>query len=364
VKTKEEAEWFHIRATWYVGLVESGFSFSWQTRRGKRKRVGKYLPCKENLSVDLNVESFQAGSKPLQLNYGTPSNSVPEFGLWTRASASSLRFQMSAIFVSFQWITLFIWRTRWWMKWVGYPTNITQGFMGCWNWRFQEHSRSLWPKSSFLTRTWRLPRISPNSGLGSIKWHKNKWVLCWSFLLHSNFQTLKRFPLPTFFQALGLVENQSDWYLGKLWKNHRPWPALGRGYNTGKGKSSPSSVDYFSLPTWVSNALAGVILMDLSKLRRMNWAHLWRMIAERDLQSMLSTSLADQDVFNAVITQNRHMLHEVPCQWNVQLSDNTRSESCYTEVIDLKVRDKERGEWALIWKIQKNSSHSPLIAMF
>ncbi|EDL87368.1 like-glycosyltransferase (predicted), isoform CRA_b [Rattus norvegicus] len=34
-------------------------------------------------------------------------------------------------------------------------------------------------------------------------------------------------------QVLGLVENQSDWYLGNLWKNHRPWPALGRGYNTG-----------------------------------------------------------------------------------------------------------------------------------
>lgn len=35
-------------------------------------------------------------------------------------------------------------------------------------------------------------------------------------------------------QVLGLVENQSDWYLGNLWKNHRPWPALGRGFNTGK----------------------------------------------------------------------------------------------------------------------------------
>ncbi|CAN2387183.1 LARGE xylosyl- and glucuronyltransferase 1, partial [Pristimantis euphronides] len=34
-------------------------------------------------------------------------------------------------------------------------------------------------------------------------------------------------------QVLGLVENQSDWYLGNLWKNHRPWPAQGRGYNTG-----------------------------------------------------------------------------------------------------------------------------------
>lgn len=27
---------------------------------------------------------------------------------------------------------------------------------------------------------------------------------------------------------MGLVENQSDWYLGKIWKNHRPWPALVR----------------------------------------------------------------------------------------------------------------------------------------
>jgi glycosyltransferase-like protein LARGE len=49
-------------------------------------------------------------------------------------------------------------------------------------------------------------------------------------------------------EALGLAENQSDWYLpGKLWKSHSPWPALGRGFNT------------------------GVILMHLDKLRRMNW---------------------------------------------------------------------------------------------
>lgn len=29
-------------------------------------------------------------------------------------------------------------------------------------------------------------------------------------------------------QCIGLVENQSDWYLGKLWRNHHPWPALVR----------------------------------------------------------------------------------------------------------------------------------------
>lgn len=114
-------------------------------------------------------------------------------------------------------------------------------------------------------------------------------------------------------QVLGLVENQSDWYLGNLWKNHRPWPALGRGYNT------------------------GVILLLLDKLRKMKWEQMWRLTAERELMGMLSTSLADQDIFNAVIKQNPFLVYQLPCFWNVQLSDHTRSEQCYRDVSDLKV---------------------------
>jgi hypothetical protein len=52
---------------------------------------------------------------------------------------------------------------------------------------------------------------------------------------------------------------------------------------------------------------------------------------------MLATSLADQDIFNAVIKQHPYLVYNLPCQWNVQLGDNTRSELCYTEVTDLKV---------------------------
>ncbi|KAG5267463.1 hypothetical protein AALO_G00222050 [Alosa alosa] len=114
-------------------------------------------------------------------------------------------------------------------------------------------------------------------------------------------------------QVLGLVENQSDWYLGNLWKNHRPWPALGRGFNT------------------------GVILLLLDRLRKLRWEQMWRLTAERELMSMLSTSLADQDIFNAVIKQNPFLVHQLPCFWNVQLSDHTRSEKCYKDVADLKV---------------------------
>ncbi|KAK7912699.1 hypothetical protein WMY93_012910 [Mugilogobius chulae] len=115
-------------------------------------------------------------------------------------------------------------------------------------------------------------------------------------------------------QVIGLVENQSDWYLGNLWKNHKPWPALGRGFNT------------------------GVILLYLERLRRMRWEQMWRLTAERELMSMLSTSLADQDIFNAFIKQNPVLVHQLPCFWNVQLSDHTRSEQCYTEVSDLKLQ--------------------------
>ncbi|XP_027605945.1 LARGE xylosyl- and glucuronyltransferase 2 isoform X1 [Pipra filicauda] len=114
-------------------------------------------------------------------------------------------------------------------------------------------------------------------------------------------------------QVIGLVENQSDWYLGNLWKNHKPWPALGRGFNT------------------------GVILLLLDRLRHLGWEQMWRLTAERELMSMLSTSLADQDIFNAVIKQNPSLVYRLPCFWNVQLSDHTRSEQCYTELSDLKV---------------------------
>ncbi|XP_059161962.1 xylosyl- and glucuronyltransferase LARGE1-like [Physella acuta] len=114
-------------------------------------------------------------------------------------------------------------------------------------------------------------------------------------------------------QAIGLVENQSDWYLGKLWKNHRPWPALGRGFNT------------------------GVILLDLKMLREIGWMQMWRLIAEKELMSILSVSLADQDIFNAVIKQHDYLVYRLPCQWNVQLSMNTQSEQCYSEASDLKI---------------------------
>jgi hypothetical protein len=45
-----------------------------------------------------------------------------------------------------------------------------------------------------------------------------------------------------------LIVKFTNFGLGKLWKNHRPWPAIGRGFNT------------------------GVILMKINKLNAINWS--------------------------------------------------------------------------------------------
>ena len=47
----------------------------------------------------------------------------------------------------------------------------------------------------------------------------------------------------------------------------------------------------------------GVILLDLKKLRALQWGQRWRLTAEKDLLTHYFTSLADQDIFNAVLFQ-------------------------------------------------------------
>ena len=81
----------------------------------------------------------------------------------------------------------------------------------------------------------------------------------------------------------------------------------------------------------------GVMLVRLDILRQKGWSQLWRLAAEQYLTTLLSTQLADQDIINAVIKNHPDIVYNVPCQWNVQLSDNTRSELCYSELTDIKV---------------------------
>ena len=105
-------------------------------------------------------------------------------------------------------------------------------------------------------------------------------------------------------KLLGIVENQSDWYLGTLWENHRPWPAIGRGFNT------------------------GMTLLNLEEMRRQNWTDMWLAITREHFGPV---SLADQDIVNAVIKQHPYIHLVLPCTWNVQLCDRPLSQFCYQD---------------------------------
>ncbi|KRY88723.1 Glycosyltransferase-like protein LARGE2 [Trichinella pseudospiralis] len=114
-------------------------------------------------------------------------------------------------------------------------------------------------------------------------------------------------------QALGMTENQSDWYLGNLFVDYKPWPALGRGYNS------------------------GVILMNLMKLRTINWTELYKAVTKELLNIYNRTNLADQDIFNAVIQRLPALVYRLPCVYNLQLNDNARRELCSYGQADMKI---------------------------
>ncbi|XP_054015181.1 xylosyl- and glucuronyltransferase LARGE1-like isoform X3 [Hylaeus anthracinus] len=108
-------------------------------------------------------------------------------------------------------------------------------------------------------------------------------------------------------QALGLTENQSHWYIKALSYGQRPWPALSRGFNT------------------------GVMLMDLQQLRNRKFTTLWETVTKRVLAQIPETSLADQDVINAVIKEHPSIVYRIECTWNIQLSEHTISDLCYRD---------------------------------
>lgn len=128
---------------------------------------------------------------------------------------------------------------------------------------------------------------------------------------------------------LALVENQSDWYFGTLWKNHNPWPALGRGYNT------------------------GVMLLDLQAMRKASWSNLWVNITRETLKSQKYTSLADQDIINTLIKAMPSIVYNLSCSWNVQLSDHTHSDECYLNADQYQII-----HWNSPLKTQVNSKHA------
>eukprot|EP00049_Salpingoeca_infusionum_P020885 m.365518 g.365518 ORF g.365518 m.365518 type:complete len:827 (+) comp31734_c0_seq1:191-2671(+) len=114
-------------------------------------------------------------------------------------------------------------------------------------------------------------------------------------------------------EILGVVENQSEWYVRAAQTRPR-WPAPEpRGVNT------------------------GVMLMYLERMRELvDWQHTWvavvkDVLADKTL-GLASTQLADQDVINAVLVKRPEWVLYLSCVWNFQMSDHSQAaDTCRVE---------------------------------
>ncbi|CAI2731833.1 unnamed protein product [Schistosoma spindalis] len=73
---------------------------------------------------------------------------------------------------------------------------------------------------------------------------------------------------------------------------------------------------------------SGVLLLDLSKLRSTNWNHLWLGLTRRAIERQGYLTTSEQDTINLVLFEFNYILHEIPCEWNIQLSGGSDEQRC------------------------------------
>ncbi|CAH8602949.1 unnamed protein product [Schistosoma margrebowiei] len=72
----------------------------------------------------------------------------------------------------------------------------------------------------------------------------------------------------------------------------------------------------------------GVLLLHLSKIRSTNWNHLWMYKTKRAHAKQGYLTTGEQDIINLILFEFNYFLYEIPCEWNIQLSDGSDEQRC------------------------------------
>ncbi|KAF8571135.1 hypothetical protein P879_03083 [Paragonimus westermani] len=95
-------------------------------------------------------------------------------------------------------------------------------------------------------------------------------------------------------------------------------------------QSCPSNATY--LPYFGINS--GMMLMNLTELRRINWWFLWQKEVLKEINETGYLPVADQQVINQIIRQNPALYHSLPCEWNIQVHLSSGMDCCPIRWID------------------------------
>ncbi|CAH8539045.1 unnamed protein product [Schistosoma turkestanicum] len=72
----------------------------------------------------------------------------------------------------------------------------------------------------------------------------------------------------------------------------------------------------------------GVMLFDLSKLRQTSWNKIWISLTRDALDKQGTLITGEQDILNLVLFNYKYILYEIPCEWNIQLSEGSDHNRC------------------------------------
>ncbi|CAL8094347.1 unnamed protein product [Calicophoron daubneyi] len=61
---------------------------------------------------------------------------------------------------------------------------------------------------------------------------------------------------------------------------------------------------------------SGVLLLQLDRMRQLNWAQLWRSVGERMQNDEGGVNFGEQGIINTILYRKPNLLFELPCEWN------------------------------------------------
>jgi hypothetical protein len=77
---------------------------------------------------------------------------------------------------------------------------------------------------------------------------------------------------------------------------------------------------------------AGIVLVDLGKLRNMDWDNIWT--RHQQMLNEKSDQVSENALFSSILINEPQLVHILPCEWSVQRAN---VEACYHNVPKLKV---------------------------
>ncbi|KAF6772854.1 hypothetical protein AHF37_08185 [Paragonimus kellicotti] len=72
----------------------------------------------------------------------------------------------------------------------------------------------------------------------------------------------------------------------------------------------------------------GVVLIDLSKLRKIGWHQIWQEVVINFFKTVPELAEGEQTIVHAILQMIPQLFYKLPCEWNVQLWNANAAACC------------------------------------